>query len=241
MMKKLVLAVAVLAIVASPALADPATHALGAQSAVPPTGRDPVIYDNGLDYVAMAASQFDDSFAFEPILADDFVLSAPDTIVTDVHWIGGYWNGPPDDGDFDWEITIYANELFGVGPAAVIYSELFPNANTNETFIELVGTSNYFSYDVTLAEQVGLNAGETYWLSVQGIGAYPPQSGFAYHQDPILGSEAYFKSEYFGFPAWTPGANVFGYPIDACFQLTGIPEPASLVLLAVVGLLIRRR
>ncbi|MFH1748869.1 MAG: hypothetical protein ABIG44_17695 [Planctomycetota bacterium] len=241
MMKKLVLAVAMLALVASPVLADPATHVVGGQSIAPPAARDPVIYDNGLDYVGMAASQFDTVYDLEPILADDFMLTAPNTIVTDVHWIGGYWNG--DALPFDWEITFYADAApFGAGPAAIIYQELFANANTNETWIEdTANGSHFYSYDVTLAAPLDLVAGTTYWMSAQGIGDFPPQSGFAYHTDPITGSEAYFKSVYFGVPDWVPGNTVFGQQIDACFQLTGIPEPASLVLLTLAGLLIRRR
>ena len=239
-MKRLVLLIAVLAMVATPALASITTHVEGVQGATAPEGRDPVIYDNGLLYDGIAASQNDTAIGLDPILADDFVLTDPDTTVTDVHWIGGYWNGPPDDGNFDWEVTFYMDN-FGV-PGAVLYSELFANAATNETFIEgAPGASNYFSYDVTLTDSVVLAAGPTYWLSVQGQGNYAPQSGWAYHLDPILGSPAQFKSNYFGFPNWTRSFDVFGYDVDACFQLTGIPEPATLVLLTLGGLLLRRR
>ena len=241
MMKKLVLAVAMLAIVASPVLADPATHIVGGNSMVPPMGRDPVIYDNGLEYTAMAASQSDTVYNLDPIFADDFVLTAPNTTVTDVHWIGGYWNG--DALPFDWEITFYADAgPAASGPGAIIYQELFANANTNETLIEdTAGGSHFYSYDVTLTAPVDLVSGVPYWMSAQGVGDYAPQSGFAVHTDPITGSEGYFKSTYFGYPDWVPGFEVFAVQYDGCFQLTGIPEPVSLVMLSLAGLLIRRR
>ena len=51
-----------------------------------------------------------------------------------------------------------------------------------------------------------------------------------------------FQSYFFGYPNWTFTADTSGnLTTDFAFQLYGIPEPASLVLLIAGGLLFRRR
>jgi hypothetical protein len=224
-MKRLVVALGVLAF-ASTALAQ-----------------DPIIWDNqAVELNGLAASQNDTAYPFAAIVADDFELTDPDTIVTDVHWIGGYWAGPPDDGNFDWEVTFYADNGAGTAPGATILSQLYPNAEVNETLISgTPGGTNWFSYDVDLPDPLPLVAGEKYWISIQGMGNYPPQSGWAYDLDPIVLHEAVFKSAFFGYPDWTDGTTVFGNPINMHFQLTGVPEPASLLLLGLGVLALRRR
>jgi len=178
-----------------------------------------VVYDNGMTYVGLGASQYDPSFNFDPLIADDFTFTV-NQLVNDVHWIGGYWNGPPNDGNFDWEIIFYNDFGDGNKPGAAIGTYTFANAQVNETFIEQVGTSFYYSYSVNLPATLSFMAGTKYWISIQGIGAYPPQSGWAFHQTPILLHQAVFKSVYFGYPNWTNSSTVFGYAIDVCFQLT---------------------
>ncbi len=181
-----------------------------------------IVWDNGMAYVGIAASQYDVNIdpILDPIVADDFEFTA-DQLVNDVHWIGGYWNGPPDDGNFDWEIVFYNDIGDGTKPGAAIGTFLFPNSDVNETWIAgNPGASNFYSYSVNLPAALIFLAATKYWISIQGIGAYPPQSGIAYHEDPILLHEAVFKSNYFSFPNWTDGSIVFGAAIDLCFQLT---------------------
>jgi hypothetical protein len=188
-----------------------------------PGGRA-VVWDNGMLYDGIGASQYDDLVdpPLDPIIADDFEFTVTQQ-VNDVHWIGGYWNGPPDDGDFDWEIKFYDNDPSGPEPkpGTVISTYYFANADVNETFIEgLPGEINYYGYSVNLGSVEGFMGGAKYWISIQGIGIFPPQSGWAYHEDPIILHEAVFKSDYFGYPDWTNTSDVFGYAVDMCFQLT---------------------
>ena len=183
-----------------------------------------VVWDNGMDYVGLAASQQDNAVPFDAIEADDFIFDV-DQPVNDIHWVGGYWveGEPPYDGNFDWEIKFYNDFGDGTKPGATITTYTFSNADVNETLIE--STSIYFcSYSVDLPAPLSFGAGTKYWISIQGIGDYPPQSGWAYHQDPILLHQAVFKSVYFGYPDWTNTEDVFGYPIDMCFQLTYTEE-----------------
>ena len=191
-----------------------------------PASIQPIIWDNGMDYEGMGASQWDPSFNFDPICADDFILEEPDNTIHDVHWMGGYWNGPPDDGDFDWEVTFYEDRGDGNAPGAIIWQHLYPNAEVSETFIEgTPGGSNFYSYSVILADPLTVTPGAKYWISVQGHGAFPPQSGFCYHSTILL-HMGVFKSAYFGFPDWTDSQVVFGTAYDFAFQLTGEGEPA---------------
>ena len=179
-----------------------------------------VVWDNGMNYIGLGASQNDPASGLDPIEADDFMFTQ-DQLVNDVHWIGGYWvqGQDPYDGNFDWEVKFYNDIGDGTKPGAVIATYTFPNAQVNETLIE--STYSYFcSYSVDLPAPLSFMAGMKYWISIQGIGAYPPQSGWGMHDDPILLHQAVFKSVYFGFPNWTNSEDVFGYAVDMCFQLT---------------------
>jgi len=180
-----------------------------------------VVWDNGMSYIGLLASQDDPISGLDPIEADDFMFEA-DQLVGDVHWIGGYWEEgqPPYDGNFDWEITFYNDFGDGTKPGAPIATYLFPNAQVHEALIESTSWAYTCSYSVDLPAPLSFLAGTKYWISIQGIGASPPQSGWAMHDDPILLHQAVFKSVYFGYPNWTNTEDVLGYAVDMCFQLT---------------------
>jgi hypothetical protein len=93
-----------------------------------------VVWDNGMHYTALIASQWDVNTKLDPIGADDFQFEET-TVVTDAHWIGGYWN-PPEDGDFDWNVSFYTDRGDGMAPGAKIYEHVFLNSEVHETFIE---------------------------------------------------------------------------------------------------------
>ncbi len=104
---------------------------------------------------------------------------------------------------------------------------------------------------------------EVYWIGIQGVMVTDGYSdsfywNFKNHLYPTWGDDAAFTSDYFGYLPWynwgwqddTNTANLYEGPfpdgwfgsLDMAFIITGIPEPASLVLLALGGLtLIRRR
>ena len=174
-----------------------------------------IVWDNGMGYSALGTAQIDAAVPFESEPADDFMFDV-DQSVNDVHWIGGYWNGPPEDGDFDWKVSFYADFGDGTKPGALIASWVFPNADVNETLIETM----FYSYSVDLPATLNFLAGTKYWIAIQGIGNYPPQSGWATHQDVILLHECTFRSVYFGYPDWVNGSVLWDEPTDLCFQLT---------------------
>jgi hypothetical protein len=183
-----------------------------------------VVWDNGMHYTALIASQWDVNTKLDPIGADDFQFEET-TVVTDAHWIGGYWN-PPEDGDFDWNVSFYTDRGDGMAPGAKIYEHVFLNSEVHETFIEDEdGQYWYFSYWVEFPEPITFTGGEKYWISYQGIGAFPPQSHISGHDKPVVLYSAKFKSDYFGYPDWTDVAEITGGPGDGCFQLTGDGDP----------------
>jgi uncharacterized repeat protein (TIGR01451 family) len=81
----------------------------------------------------------------------------------------------------------------------------------------------YYEMWVDLPENLMMYACEKYWISIWGVGQYPPQSGWGYHSDPILLQPAVWGSNYFGLTFWTPGYDVLGFDHDMCFQLTSKP------------------
>jgi len=184
--------------------------------------KDGIIWDNGMHYSNMGASQDDNILGLDPILADDFTFEEQQE-VGDVHWIGGYWN-PIQDGNFDWEIKFYNDFGDGTKPGATIATYSFSNAQVNETPIDTLGDAYYCDYFVYLPAPLSFSPGIKYWISIQGIGNTPPQSGWAMHTSILL-HEAVFKSEYFGYPDWTNSSDPFGIAYDMCFQLTEEEEP----------------
>jgi hypothetical protein len=71
-----------------------------------------------------------------------------------------------------------------------------------------------------LPSPVFFDDGVTYWISIQGIGFFPPQSGWAGHTDPQIGNLAHFRSAYFGYSDWTDAYTVWLEYYDMAFQLT---------------------
>jgi uncharacterized repeat protein (TIGR01451 family) len=180
----------------------------------------PIVWDNGMeDWDGLAATQWDETIQFDCHVADDFHFEV-DTEVFDVHWIGGYWNGDP--AEFDWCISFFKDDGSGEAPVGTPYepSHAGPFCFAwAELTVEDLG-DGYYKLSVDLPESILFNACEKYWISIWGAGAYPPQSGWAYHQDPITLSPAVWGSNYFGFAFWTPSFDVQGFDHDQCFQLT---------------------
>jgi hypothetical protein len=88
--------------------------------------------------------------------------------------------------------------------------------------------SGYYLMWVDLPENIPFPGCYKFWISIWGVGNYPPQSGWGYHSDPIQLAPAVWGSAYFGLPFWTPGYDVLEIDHDMCFQLTTKPscEPA---------------
>jgi uncharacterized repeat protein (TIGR01451 family) len=184
--------------------------------------RGAVVWDNGMDWdIGLMSAQMDEAYPYDCFVADDFHFEA-DTEVTDVHWIGGYWNGDP--AEFDWCISFYMDDGSGEAPAGMPYQPTFAGPYCfawSDIEIEDLG-NQYYSMSVDLPETLTFAGCEKYWISIWGYGLFPPQSGWAAHYDYQL-SPCVWGSNFWGYVYWTPGFDIQGFDHDLCFQLTG-PE-----------------
>jgi hypothetical protein len=184
--------------------------------------RGDIVWDNGMEYTGLSAAQYDSQYPFEAECADDFIFDVP-TQVCDVHWIGGYWNDPTyPTTHWPWEIIFYHDRGDGMAPGAIFIGPFtFNPGEYTETLIEDSGTSIYYEFSVDLPQNFDFPAQETFWISIQGIGIFPPQCGWGSDNgNTIILHEMVFKSEFFGYADWTDGLTVFNYSCNMDFQLT---------------------
>ncbi len=97
------------------------------------------------------------------------------------------------------------------------------------------------TYDVDLDTAFAAAAGETYWVAIQPVFAFPPQWGISMSLDSIQGSESMSGFPLLATDYWTPGSITFGTPRDMAFRLYGVPAPGALALLGLAGLAGTRR
>jgi hypothetical protein len=182
----------------------------------------PVVWDNGMDFAGLAAAQDDDAYPFQPFFADDFHFDE-DTEVADVHWVGGYWNDPDtyNQVHWPWEITFWNDRGDGEAPGDIFAGPfVFDNTQYTEELIQDTGTSIYYTFGVDLDEIIIFPACTKFWITIRGVGIFPPQSGVGTHATILLW-EGVFKSAVLGYPEWTDSTIVFGAAADMAFQLTG--------------------
>jgi hypothetical protein len=202
----------------------------GFSSGSAPQTIGPVVWDNGLDYTGKGAAQKDTDYPFYAECADDFQFDVA-TEVGDVHWIGGYWNGDDyGEAHWPWEITFYNDRGDGEMPGDIFVGPFeFDATQYSEDLLEDSGdpeVGNYYKFEVNLDEIITFEASTKYWIAIRGVGFFPPQSGWGYH-DTILLWEAVFRSELLGFPNWTDSSIVFQGAKDMAFQLTGPTGPTA--------------
>jgi len=177
------------------------------------------IWNNSFNYEGLIASQIDDINTFDAISADDFVFSN-DTFISEIDWIGGYWNINYSQGDFNWEIIFYEDRGDGMAPGEKLAGPYnYTQSQCNPVIVEDTGSVIYYLFSRELPENVLFNASEKYWVSINGIGPLFPQSGIAHHQNPINLHQAVFKSNYFGYNDWNNTEYVLGTANDLCFRL----------------------
>jgi hypothetical protein len=188
--------------------------------------KGPVVWDNGMNYDNLGAAQWDNVLLFDAHLADDFHFEDI-TFVADVHWIGGYFGGDPE--EFDWCISFYLDDGTGTAPAGVPYNPSYagPFCYIWEQITKEEIAPGTYEMSVDLPYGIPFDPCIKYWISIWGVGQYPPQSGWGIHETPIILHQSVFGSTYFSWPFWTDSELVFGFQKDCAFQLTAetIPEP----------------
>jgi hypothetical protein len=190
--------------------------------------RGDVVWDNDMGYVNLLAAQYDVGINFDSYVADDFHFEE-DTIVADVHWIGGYWNPYYWTGAMDWCISFMNDDGTGNAPdshpqtPSVAGPFCFTWAQLNPILLEDSGSSIYYELSTGIPPIVFTGC-EKYWVAIWAEGAIWPQSGMGAHTDPITLHQATWGSDYFGLPFWTNSEDVTGAPYDLAFQLTTAPD-----------------
>ncbi len=245
-MRRILLAAGVVGLLTLPAMAEVTAGQAGSASVNVGAARGDVIWDNIPDgYVGaeLRSSQRDTWSPWRSGVADDFLCGSSNPgqpcFVTDVHWWGGWWNPGPPGNATAFEINFYADAggmptgagLWDPSPTA-LFSYTIP---MNQITVTPFGVLE--EYAVGLPTGAQLVCAEKYWVEIVSVSLYPPQwgiadaganqqMGFAHQGFPVLGT-----------PYWTPQSS------DAAFRLTGylVPEPASLLLVGLAGLFLRRR
>jgi len=189
-----------------------------------------IVWDNGgIDGTQNGlSSQFDTAYPFNSQVADDFMLDV-DTPITDVHWWGIFWNGPPaGPNPADFNIIFYADA--GGMPTGAGLPDPTPTAlkvyNIPGVMGVPTGGTEEYEYDVILPEPFVALANEHYWIAIQWAGDFPPQWGWSTNGgNPELLNPAVQGFPLLGTVYWT--VHQYG---DQAFYLTSEtgpePEPA---------------
>jgi hypothetical protein len=179
--------------------------------------RGVVVYDNGMFFDTICASQEDNNYGLDSHQADDFMFGE-DTAVHDVHWIAGYWNGVTTASE--WGIKFYEDDGTGTSPGDVFAG---PFIIDWDDIGKVLISGEYWEYSADIDEVV-FSAGEKYWIDIWGELDIYPQCGWGAHYFSIIGHMAKWGSDYFGYPYWTDGVVVLGLEFDMAFQLTQKPD-----------------
>jgi hypothetical protein len=185
---------------------------------------DPIIWDNGGTVPGgnVLSSQNDALYPFVSQTADDFMF-AQDMLVTDVHWWGGFWNGPPDEVEpLDFYIYFYGDDGTGNAPTGSD-PDPAPTALATYHFTAVSGLpldpNGFYEYDVDLNPPFSAAAGVKYWIAIQSDFPYPPQWGWAQGNAMAL-HQAVQGFPLVGVSFWTDVDPV----VDMAYYLTGIPD-----------------
>jgi len=250
---------AMVAFVVAPTLADWPHHVKWDQLQPDPTTNSAASW---LDYDTPSDAQTADDF-----LCSGSVL---DRYITDLEFWGFSYYGTVWIQNFvvQFYTDVPATPNEESHPGDLLYTYHVGAANPNDPlkigwYEAEVGSNGLSRFKIDLPQDHWFDQGlgqKILWVSIQGEMVTDGYFDAFYwtFRDPAYGTfrdDAAFQSSYFGYAPWAHWGNdasgttgLYYGPLpsgwtsrDMCFRLTGIPEPASLLLLGAAGLLLRRR
>lgn len=197
-----------------------------------------VIWDNGIQYHGgdggvFVATERSDGIA-EP--ADDFQLDKEQQ-VDSIFWQGGYFQCELAQGfkdyDWNWRVIFWDDYIDGSHPGNEIYNKTIINTSiTRELWYEWTNTTTlreYWvaNYSAQLPVPITFEANKKYWITLRGIGEYPPQACWVRHNGSFGGirlHQAVFRGVLWGYANWVNISQIITtekIPHDFNFQLLG--------------------
>ncbi len=226
-----------------------------------------VLDDYGAPASQLSGLPAEPMWQFNAAAADDFELVAselpgPDVRVMLVRTAFAFFGSGTGDATptTTWDgitVTVYANSLENMPDGApdgsgghtgnVVATQYVP---AEDLLNEDVGGECQPFFQLDIPVDMVLSKETRYWLSLVPEHPAPPQSAWCISEETDLGFPAHRGFEEFAIPFWTefqgnsgdcPDAPPAGTNKDLAFELLGVPEPATLSLLLLGGIVAMKR
>lgn len=183
-----------------------------------------IIYDNG---VTADGGDCSGKFTCRYAMADDFMLSASATTITDVHWTGSY-SAPIDMSLDNFTVGFYASD--SGAPIDLAFAEYDLGSVTRTDL-----GSGLFGYE-TFIPALSLDAGTQYFVSIANN--FNQSAHWFWTSNGVGNGDGF--SKLYADSSWASRGTDFD------FQLTGVPVPAAVWLfgsglLGLVGMARRKK